>query len=146
METYIIRIYRRDKHAPHNIIGIMEDVDVGGTRAFHNAEDITSILTGEGKDTKNKIGREKRRIDRLKLRLPVRMDGVDDNGKKFTEYAIITNISSYGAYINMKNQISKDTGVSLIIDPENSCLNMRAKAVRFEKNKNKTGVGVAFIN
>ena len=145
MESYIIRIYRRDKHEPHNIIGTIEDVDVGGTRPFHNAEDIANILTGEGKNSKDKIGREKRRIARLNLKLPARIDGVDENGKKFTENTTITNISSYGAYINIKNHVSKDTGVSLIIDPEDSCLNMRARVVRIEKKRNKTGLGVTFI-
>lgn len=146
MESYILRIYRRDKHEPHNIIGTIEDVDIGGTRPFHNAEDIASILTGEDKNSKDKSGREKRRITRLNLKLPARIDGVDGNGKKFTENAIITNISSYGAYINMKNQVSKDTGVSLVIAPEDSCLNMRARVVRIEKKKDANGVGVAFLS
>ena len=145
MESYIIRIYRRDKNAPYNIIGLVEDVEAGGTRPFHNTGDIANILTGEGKNNKDKIGKEKRRIARLNLRLPARIDGVDENGKKFTEETTITNISSYGAYINIKNHVSKDTGVSLIIDPEDSCLNMRARVVRIEKKRNKTGLGVTFI-
>ncbi len=145
MESYILRIYRRDKNEPNNIIGTIEDVDVGGTRPFHNAEDIASILTGEGKVIKNKKVREKRRIDRLNLKLTARVDGVDENGRSFTEDAAITNISSYGAYINIKNHVSKDAGVSLIIDPEDSCLNMRARVVRIKKGRNKTGVGVVFI-
>ena len=145
MESYIIRIYRRDKDMPQNIIGTIEDVDVGGTRPFHNADDVAAILTGEGKSIKHKEVREKRRITRLNLKLPVKVDGVDDNGKKFTEDTTIANISSYGAYINIKNHVIKDEGVSLIIDPEDSCLNMRARIVRIEKGKNKTGVGVTFI-
>ena len=46
----------------------------------------------------------------------------------------------------MKNHVSKDAGVSLIIDPEGSCLNMKARIARIEDRKGKTGVGVAFIN
>lgn len=145
MESYIIRIYRRDKDMPQNIIGTVEDIDVGGTRPFHNTDDIAGILTGEGKANKNKKVREKRRIARLKLSLPVKVDGVADNGESFTEDTTITNISSYGAYINIKNHVNKDEGVSLIIDPEDSCLNMKARIVRIEKGKNKKGVGVAFI-
>lgn len=145
MESYIIRIYRRDKDMPQNIIGTIEDVDVGGTRPFHSTDDIAGILTGEGKDSKKKKVREQRRIARLKLSLPVKVDGVADNGESFTEDTTITNISSYGAYINIKNHVNKDEGVSLIIDPDNSCLNMRARVVRIEKGKRKTGVGVAFI-
>src|SRR4030067_1832697 len=140
MESYILRIYRRDKNELNNIIGTIEDVDVGGARPFHNAEEIAGMLTGEGKSRKNKIGREKRRIDRINLKLTARIDGVDGNGKKFTEDAAITNISSYGAYINIKNHVSKDTRVSLIIDPEDSCLNMKARGVRIEKGRNKTGI------
>jgi hypothetical protein len=145
MESYILRIYRRDKDMPQNIIGTIEDVDVGGTRPFHNTDDIAGILTGEGKKIKNKIVKEKRRIDRLNLKLTARINGVDGNGKGFTEDATITNISSYGAYISMKNHVSKDAGVSLVIDPEDSCLNMRARVVRVEKKRNKTGMGVTFI-
>ena len=145
MESFIIRIYRRDKDEPNNIIGTIEDVDVGGTRPFHNTENIANILTGEGKGRKNKIGREKRRIARLNLRLPAKVVGVDDNGRSFTEDTTITNISSYGAYINIKNHVNKDTGVSLTIDPEDSYLNMKARVVRVEKVKNKTGIGVTFI-
>jgi hypothetical protein len=145
MESFIIRIYRRDKDEPNNIIGTIEDVDVGGTRPFHSTDDIASILTGEGKGRKNKIGREKRRIDRLNLRLSAKIDGIDDNGRSFTEDATITDISSYGAYINIKNHVNKGTGVSLVIDPEDSCLNMKARVVRVEKGRSKTGIGVSFI-
>jgi hypothetical protein len=145
MESYILRIYRRNKDIPQNIIGTIEDVDIGGTRPFHSTDDIAGILTGEGKAIKNKKVREKRRIARLKLSLPVKVDGVADNGESFTEDTTITNISSYGAYINIKNHVNKDSGVSLIIDPEDSCLNMKARVVRVEKGRSKTGIGVAFI-
>lgn len=150
MESYIIRIYRRDKDAPYNIIGLVEDVELQAKTPFHNTEELAEILITphpillpKGERGKGNGGR--RRNKRLKLRLPVRIEGVDDMGDKFTEEGIIKNISSYGAYISMKNHVSKDAGVSLIIDPEDSCLNMRARIVRIEKGKNKAGVGVAFI-
>ena len=142
MESYVIRIYRRDEQNPHNIIGLVEDVGLEAKTPFHNIEELIDILIG--KYTESKQG-GKRKNNRLKLRLPVRIDGVDENGKRFTEDAFIANISSYGAYINIKNQVSNDTRVSLIIDPEDSCLNMKARVVRIENGRNKTGVGVAFI-
>lgn len=142
MESYVIRIYRRDEQNPHNIIGLVEDIGLEAKTPFHNVEELIHILIG--KYTESKQG-GMRKNNRLKLRLPVRIEGIDAMGDKFTEEAIIKNISSYGAYINMKNHVSKDTGVSLIIDPEDSCLNMRARIVRIEKGKSKTGVGVAFI-
>lgn len=145
MESYVIRIYRRDEHNPHGIIGLVEDIELDSKTPFHNTQELAEILTGEGKDAKNKIEREKRMIARLNLRLSARVDGMDDKGRKFTEDAAISNISSYGAYINIKNQVSKDARVFLTIDPEDSCLNMKARVVRIENGKSRTGIGVAFI-
>lgn len=150
MESYIIRIYRRDEQNTQNIIGLVEDVKLEAKTPFHNTEELTDILITPHpipllQGERGKGNGRRRRNNRLKLRLPVRIEGIDDRGDKFTEEAIIKNISSYGAYISMKNHVSKDAGVSLIIDPENSCLNMKARIVRIEKGKNKTGVGVAFI-
>ena len=150
MESYIIRIYRRDEDAPYNIIGLVEDVELQAKTPFHNTQELAEILIaphpvplpirerGDGNSGK-------RKNNRLKLRLPVRIEGIDDMGDKFSEEGMIKNISSYGAYITMKNHVSKDTRVSLIIDPEGSCLNMRARIARIENRKGKTGVGVAFI-
>lgn len=143
MESYIIRIYRRDEQNPQNIIGLVEDVGLEAKTPFHNVEELIHILIG--KYTESKQG-WRRKNNRLKLRLPVRIEGIDAMGDKFTEEAAIKNISSYGAYISMKNHVSKDTGVSLIIDPENSCLNMKARVVRIEKKKDANGVGVAFLS
>ncbi|MFZ3065767.1 MAG: PilZ domain-containing protein [Nitrospirota bacterium] len=150
MESYIIRIYRRDKDAPYNIIGLVEDVELEEKKPFHNTEELAEILVAPHpiplpQGERGKGNGRRRRNNRLKLRLPVRIEGIDAMGDKFTEEAIIKNISSYGAYISMKNHVGKDAGVSLIIDPEDSCLNMRARVVRIEKGRNKTGVGVAFI-
>ena len=45
MESYIIRIYRRDKDAPYNIIGLVEDVELGRKEGlFHNTEELAEIL------------------------------------------------------------------------------------------------------
>ncbi len=140
-DNYIVRVYRRNKDNLYNIVGIIEDVEREANKAFHNVEELVGIITGEGK----KDVKEMRRVNRLRLMLPVKVSGVNTIGKRFSEDATIKDISSYGAYINMKNQVSKDTGVSLVIDPEDSCLNMKARVVRIENGRNKTGVGVAFI-
>ena len=58
---------------------------------------------------------------------------------------IIKNISSYRHNISMKNHVSKDAGVSLIIDPKDSCLNMRARVVRIEKEKQNRGWGGVYL-
>jgi hypothetical protein len=44
MESYIIRIYRRSETVPHKFIGVVEEVDDGGKRAFTNLQELWEIL------------------------------------------------------------------------------------------------------
>lgn len=140
-ENYIVRVYRRSKGSPYNIIGIIEDVEREANKAFHNAEELAGIIAGEGK----KDVKEMRRVNRLRLTLPVKVRGVNIIGKRFSEDAFIKDISSGGAYLYMKNQVSADASLHMMIDPDVSSLNIKARVVRIEKGENKTGVGVAFI-
>lgn len=45
MESYILRIYRRDEHRPDHIAGIVEDVENGETAAFRNFSQLVDILS-----------------------------------------------------------------------------------------------------
>jgi hypothetical protein len=45
----------------------------------------------------------------------------------------------------MKNQVCADARLRMMIDANWSSLNIKARVVRIEKEKNKIGVGVAFI-
>jgi hypothetical protein len=47
VESYILRIYRRDEHHPDRIAGIVEDVDNGETAAFRNFSQLVEILSRE---------------------------------------------------------------------------------------------------
>ncbi|MFZ3090217.1 MAG: PilZ domain-containing protein [Nitrospirota bacterium] len=154
-ENYIVRVYRRSKESPYNIIGIIEDVEREANKAFHNAAELVGIIAGEGKKDVNpvrKLGwgflsngvKEMRRV-RLRLTLPVKVRGVNIIGKRFSENTFIKDISSGGAYLYMKEQVNTDAHLRMMIDPARSSLNIKARVVRIEKRENKTGVGVAFI-
>ena len=44
MDTYVIRIYRRDENDPRILVGVVEEVGVGGNRAFSNLDELWFIL------------------------------------------------------------------------------------------------------
>ncbi len=58
MESYIIRIYRRDEQNPHNIIGLVEDVGLEAKTPFHNIEELIDILIGKYTESKQEGVRE----------------------------------------------------------------------------------------
>ena len=56
-ENYIIRIYRRDKHRAHRLIGTVEEVGAEGKRAFETIEELWGILA------RKELGRDKKEND-----------------------------------------------------------------------------------
>ena len=44
-DNYIVRIYRRDRNNPHNLVGIVEIVERGEEHSSHNFEELWKILT-----------------------------------------------------------------------------------------------------
>ena len=61
MDSYVIRIYRRDEQNPLNIIGLVEDVMIQETRPFKNFNELWEILR-QGEKKKGggrKKGKEK---------------------------------------------------------------------------------------
>ncbi len=44
MESYIVRIYRRDKNNPNGLVGIVEETSLGGKKPFHCLEELGRIL------------------------------------------------------------------------------------------------------
>lgn len=139
-DNYIVRVYRRSKESPYNIIGIIEDVEHEANKAFHNAEELAGIIAGKGK----KNIKEMQRSTRLSLMLPVKVRGVNIVGKRFSEDATIKDISSGGAFLYMKNQVSTDARLRMMIDTDRSSLNIKARVVRIVKEGNRNGVGVSF--
>jgi hypothetical protein len=44
LESYIIRIYRRENNDPRNIVGIVEEVEGEERKAFTNLDELWNIL------------------------------------------------------------------------------------------------------
>lgn len=45
MDSYIVRMYRRDAENPENLIGLVETVGEEVKRPFHNASELVAILS-----------------------------------------------------------------------------------------------------
>jgi len=49
METYVVRVYRRDPTRPDEVVGIVEQVGTERTTRFSNVEELSAILIQLGK-------------------------------------------------------------------------------------------------
>jgi hypothetical protein len=45
MESYIVRLYRRDTTNPEKLVGLIETVGVDKTRTFHTVSELVAILS-----------------------------------------------------------------------------------------------------
>jgi len=45
MESYIVRLYRRDTTNPGNLVGLIEPVGLDKTRPFHTVNHLVAILS-----------------------------------------------------------------------------------------------------
>ncbi len=46
VESYVLRIYRREKDDPRMLVGLVEEIDSKGKRAFTSLDDLWEILNG----------------------------------------------------------------------------------------------------
>ncbi len=143
-DSYIIRIYRRDEKDPERLFGLIEDIGEGKRKPFHNTNELNFILTGQCSDSREGILKERRRAERLKLKLPVILRGTDIAGKNFTEKTYLNDLSSSGAYLYISSPVSRETGINMLIDPDRSNLNVDARIVRIKNSSEIKGVGVSF--
>ena len=44
MDSYIVRIYRRQTTNPHELVGVVEDVELEETMAFKTVDELWEIL------------------------------------------------------------------------------------------------------
>lgn len=64
MQTYVVRIYRRDANDLENLIGIIEEVETGSKYEFRNLEELIAVLTGS---QESKAGRLTKKATRYRL-------------------------------------------------------------------------------
>jgi hypothetical protein len=58
-ESYLVRIYRRDKREPLLVAGLVELIEQERTETFKNAEELLGILGIPGTATGHKTGEKK---------------------------------------------------------------------------------------
>ena len=54
MDSYLIRIYRRDKENPEAIVGIIEEIGTGEKQSFKNLSELNSIITKPKRRKRNR--------------------------------------------------------------------------------------------
>lgn len=47
MDSYLIRIYRRSKKDPQQVVGVVEEIDSGLNRSFRGMAELANMLTLE---------------------------------------------------------------------------------------------------
>lgn len=45
MDSYIVRLYRRDNENPENLVGLVETVGAEEKRSFHTVKELMAILS-----------------------------------------------------------------------------------------------------
>jgi len=112
-------------------------------RFLKNMEEIRGFEARNA--AKSEGGAERRRVDRLNMRLPVMVKGTDEGGQSFSEETYIENLSPDGAYIIIWNPVESDTVLSVMTDRSNSGLEIMAKVVRKGQTESEKGCGVSFL-
>jgi len=48
MQTYVVRIYRREAKKPENLIGVVEEVETEKKWEFSSLNELIAVFRGEG--------------------------------------------------------------------------------------------------
>ncbi|HAS16564.1 MAG TPA: hypothetical protein DCR39_01375 [Nitrospiraceae bacterium] len=57
IDNYIVRIYRWDNDNPRRLVGVVEQVGLQGKLAFHNLDELWTILSSARSKLPRKKGR-----------------------------------------------------------------------------------------
>lgn len=60
METYIIRIYQRDKNDPKKVTGVVEEIGKEEKKGFISPDSLWRILTSSSRESGRKSGTSRR--------------------------------------------------------------------------------------
>ena len=55
MDSYIVRIYRRQTTNPHEIVGVVENVELEETMAFKTVDELWEILAEHKRRSQHRI-------------------------------------------------------------------------------------------
>ncbi len=55
MDSFILRVYRRDENDPENMVGIVEDIGTQHQEIFHDMNDLQRLLNQPQQDRAKKV-------------------------------------------------------------------------------------------
>jgi c-di-GMP-binding flagellar brake protein YcgR len=88
---------------------------------------------------------ERRRSERLKLFIPVKVTGKNMKAESFTEETFLRDISPGGASLIIENLVSRETVFLMQLYPAGAAaVKIKAKVTRIDDVGDKQGVGVVF--
>ncbi|MFQ5736465.1 MAG: hypothetical protein ACE5GY_06330 [Thermodesulfobacteriota bacterium] len=139
MDTYIVRIYRREGNGTAGLAGVVEEAGAEGVRVFHTMEELSEIIMRRS----GGAGHGRRPV-RPKRKLKVLVKGANALSKSFTEEAAIENLTPGGGRLLLKNRVVLNARLRLVIDPEHSALEVGCCVVGVGKARGLHGVEVSF--
>lgn len=143
MESYIIRIYRRDQDSAHSLVGKLEEPDSSEVGIFHNGNELLDLFD-KGRKEKKAGSEERRSAGRLPLKLPVKVWGARSDGGEYSEETFLENISSEGICFSLEGELLTGEEVGVLIDPERSGFQKTGRVVRGSKKDGKNRFAVLF--
>ncbi len=55
MDSFILRVYRRDENDPENMVGIVEDIGTQHQEIFHDMNDLQRLLNQPQQDRAKRV-------------------------------------------------------------------------------------------
>jgi len=59
MDSYLVRIYRRSKDDPEQVVGVVEEIDSGLNRSFQGMAQLAKMLTLEKFPKKEHVNKKR---------------------------------------------------------------------------------------
>ena len=141
MENYNARLYKSDGQDGAQMNRLIEGVAAQKRIPFHQWDDLISSITGPSLARDSK---EKRRMKRIDLKLPILLTGTNLNGGYFSEQSNLEDFSPIGSSFSINNDIDISSALCMGIDRERSNLHYRVRVVRSDRRGEGKRVGVFF--
>jgi hypothetical protein len=109
MEDYIVRIYRR-RDENGGLFGVVEEVGVEGRKPFRSMSELVALLRG---NPPNALGA----AERIRLPVPVMVEGKDASGRPFVEDTVIETMSPRGARLRLETPVREGDDLQVVLEP-----------------------------
>lgn len=94
----------------------------------------------------NEVGKleDRHKADRIRVVIPVMVEGEGPTGKPFSEETVIVDLNSYGAGFRLKPPVLKEDELKLTLEPSCCRRIKNARVARVAGSTNPWDVGVVF--